>query len=354
VCSSDLKGGKGNVRRNIRLPSCLSAFHRKRLPRCFRPVPTATGSDKNNCGFLTIWSQLQADNHQMKPPPFIYHDPTTVAEAADLIGRLDNSIVLAGGQSLMPMLNFRVVAPNNLVDINNIEELSYIRIADGYGRFGAMARQRDLEFSADVAGTFPILHEALSHVGHRQTRNRGTFGGSLCHLDPSAELVNMTVLHDGVLEAASKTGTRKLAAADWARGIMTNALDPGELLTGIKLTAWPAGHGFAFEEFSRRHGDFAVAAVGCLITLGGDGAISKAALCVSGLGAAPVRLAKAEKLLIGQKPSHEAFRAAAVEAEGLEASDDAFVTAKYRKHLARILTYRALERAVAGPQSKAA
>ena len=290
----------------------------------------------------------------MKPPPFIYHDPTTVAEAADLLGRLDNALVLAGGQSLMPMLNFRVAAPDHLIDVNNIAALSYIKITEGHGRFGAMTRQRDLEFSADVARTFPILREALSHVGHRQTRNRGTFGGSLCHLDPSAELVNMTVLHDGVLEAATKTRTRKLAAANWTRGIMTNALDPGELLTGIELTAWPAGHGFAFEEFSRRHGDFAIAAVGCLVTLGGDGVISKAALCVSGLGAAPARLANAEKLLIGQKPSHEAFRAAAVEAEELEATGDAFVTAKYRKHLARILTYRALERASAGPRSKAA
>ncbi len=290
----------------------------------------------------------------MKPSPFVYYDPATIAEAADLVGRLDNALVLAGGQSLMPMLNFRITAPDHLIDINNIAPLSYIKIADGHGRFGAMTRQRDLEFSSDVARTFPILHEALSHVGHRQTRNRGTFGGSLCHLDPSAELLNMTVLHDGILEAVSKAGIRKLTAANWARGIMTNALNSDELLAGIELAAWPAGHRFAFEEFSRRHGDFAIAAVGCLLTLDGNGAISKAALCVSGLGAAPVRLSNAEKLLIGELPSHETLRAAAVEAERLEAADDAFVTAKYRKHLARILTYRALERAAAGPRSKGA
>jgi len=248
----------------------------------------------------------------------------------------------------MPMLNFRVVAPDHLVDLNRIATLSGIEIAGGIGCFGAMTRQRDLEFSPHVAQVFPIITEALAHVGHRQTRNRGTFGGSLCHLDPSAELLNMTALHDGTLTATSKSGERKIACSEWVQGVMTNALAPGEMLTGIELRAWPEAHGFAFEEFARRHGDFAIAAIGCLVTLDAAGAIEKAALCVSGLGPGPVRLASAEKLLAGQKPSHELFRAAAVEAEALEAMDDAFVTAAYRKHLARVLTYRALERAVAG------
>ena len=283
----------------------------------------------------------------MKPPPFVYHDPTTVEEAADLIGRLDNALPLAGGQSLMPMLNFRVVAPDHLIDLNRIEALSFIKIDNGAGRFGAMTRQRDLEFSPDVARTFPIIQEALKQVGHRQTRNRGTFGGSLCHLDPSAELVNMAALHDGELEAASRQGRRTIKMSAWSEGIMTNALTDGELLAGIALKAWPAGHGYAFEEFARRHGDFAIVAVGCLVTLAANGSVDRAALCVSGTGPAPMRVAKAEQLLTGQKPSHETFRAAAVEAEALDAMGDAFVTAAYRKHLARILTYRALERAVA-------
>jgi aerobic carbon-monoxide dehydrogenase medium subunit len=154
----------------------------------------------------------------MKPPPFIYHDPTTVDEATALLGGLENALPLAGGQSLMPMLNFRVVAPDHLIDLNRIEALSYIAIADGAGRFGAMTRQRDLEFSNDVVRAFPIMHEALKHVGHRQTRNRGTFGGSLCHLDPSAELVNMAALHDGVLEAASRSGRRTIKITDWVSG----------------------------------------------------------------------------------------------------------------------------------------
>jgi carbon-monoxide dehydrogenase medium subunit len=283
----------------------------------------------------------------MKPPPFAYHDPTTVDEAVGLLARLDNAVPLAGGQSLMPMLNFRVVAPDHIVDLNRIAALSYITIADGTGHFGAMTRQRDLEFSPDVARAFPILHEAIQHVGHRQTRNRGTFGGSLCHLDPSAELVNMVALHDGVLEAASSGGPRTIKMVEWISGTMSHALAPGELLAGIELRAWPSGHGHAFEEFARRHGDFAAAAVGCLITLTADGAIGRLALCVSGLGPAPVRLATAEQALVGQRPSHEVFRAAAVEAQALEAMSDIYVTAAYRKHLARILTYRALERAVA-------
>jgi carbon-monoxide dehydrogenase medium subunit len=283
----------------------------------------------------------------MKPPPFAYHDPSTIEEAADLIVRLDNAMPLAGGQSLMPMLNFRVVAPDHLIDLNRVAGLSYIDVKNGTGRFGAMTRQRDIEFSADVAKAFPVLHEALRHVGHRQTRNRGTIGGSLCHLDPSAELVNMAALHDGVLEAASRGNRREIKIEDWVRGIMTNALEPGELLIGIALKAWPDGHGYAFEEFARRHGDFAITSVSCLLTLERNGTIARAALCVSGLGPAPVRVAKAERLLVGARAGHESFRAAAVAAEALDAMSDAYVTAAYRKHLARVLTYRALERAVA-------
>ena len=283
----------------------------------------------------------------MKPPPFSYHDPTTIDEATGLIGRLDNAVPLAGGQSLMPMLNFRVVAPDHLIDLNRVAGLSSINIKDGAGRFGAMTRQRDIEFSAEVAKAFPVLHEALQHVGHRQTRNRGTIGGSLCHLDPSAELVNMAALHDGVLEAVGRGHRRHIKVADWVSGIMTNALVPGELLTGITLESWPAGHGYAFEEFARRHGDFAIAAVSCLLTLQSNGTIDRAALCVSGMGPAPVRVVEAERLLVGAKPGHEAYRAAAVAAQALEAMSDAYVTAGYRKHLARVLTYRALQRAVA-------
>lgn len=281
----------------------------------------------------------------MKPPYFIYHDPTTLDEATELYGRLDNAVLLAGGQSLMPMMNFRVANPDHVIDLNRIAPLSYIQCGSDVARFGAMTRQRELEFSTDLRRVLPIVHEALMHVGHRQTRNRGTFGGSLCHLDPSAELLNMTVLHEGTLTAARSGGTREIAAQDWVDGIMTNALEPGEMLSAIALPLWPLGHGFAFEEFARRHGDFAIAAVSCLVTLDKAGAIARAAVCVSGLGPGPVRVTSAEQALVGQKPSHEIFRAAAAESEKLEAMSDIHVSGDYRQHLARILTYRALERA---------
>ena len=190
----------------------------------------------------------------MKPPPFAYHDPTTIEEAADLIGRLDNAMPLAGGQSLMPMLNFRVVAPDHLIDLNRVAGLSSIDIKDGSGRFGAMTRQRDIEFSVEVAKAFPVLHEALRHVGHRQTRNRGTIGGSLCHLDPSAELVTVAAAHDATVSVAGPGGAREIAFADFPAGYLTPAIELNEIVTAIRIPLWPTGHKSAFIEFARHHG----------------------------------------------------------------------------------------------------
>jgi len=283
----------------------------------------------------------------MKPAPFVYHDPMSVAEAAELLGRLENHRLLAGGQSLMPMMNFRFVMPDHLIDLNKIGELSGIELEGDVLRVGAMTRQRDLEFSPEIARVFPILTEALRNVGHRQTRNRGTIGGSLCHLDPSAELVNMTALHDGVLHVRSRRGSRDLAFADFAAGYMSHSLAPDELLAGVSLTAWSPRHGHAFVEVARRHGDFAIAAVGVLLELDGGGVIRRAAAALSGLGPIPVRPAALERALLGQRPTHEVLRAAAAAAGALEAMSDAYVTAAYRQHLARILTYRALEQAAA-------
>ena len=283
----------------------------------------------------------------MKPAPFTYHDPSTVAETADLLGRLENHRLLAGGQSLMPMMNFRFVMPDHIVDLNKVSELAGITLDGVKLHIGAMTRQRDLEFSSEVADVFPILQEALHNVGHRQTRNRGTIGGSLCHLDPSAELANVTALYDGVLHARSRRGTRDLPFVEFAAGYMSHSLAPDELLAGIGLTAWPRRHGHAFVEVSRRHGDFAIAAVGVLLELDNGGSIRRAAVALSGLGPIPVRPAALERALVGQRPSHDVLRAAASAAGALEAMSDAYVTTAYRQHLARILTYRALEQAAA-------
>ena len=289
----------------------------------------------------------------LKPAPFTYHDPRSLADATGLLASLENARVLAGGQSLMPMMNFRYAMPDHLIDLNKIGELAYLRFEGERLRIGAMTRQRDIEFSAEVGKRCPILHEALAHVGHRQTRNRGTIGGSLCHLDPSAELVNVTALLGGTLHAASKRGKRDIPIAEFAAGYMTTSLNADELLAGITLPLPSSRDGYAFVEFARRHGDFAIVACSALIGLDRNGAIGHARLALSGLGHCPVRPAHIERALEGEKPAAAAFKAAAAEAAELDATEDAYVTASYRQHLARVLTYRALEQAAARALEKA-
>jgi len=281
----------------------------------------------------------------MKPAPFTYHDPTTISDVTSLLARLDNARPLAGGQSLMPIMNFRLASPDHLVDLNRVDELAGIARNGSATTIGAMTRQRDLEFSPEIAADMPILRETLRHIGHRQTRNRGTIGGSLCHLDPSVELVNIVALHDGVVTIASSRGTREVGFRSFAVGAITHSMQQDELLTAVTLTKWPHPHGYCFLETARRRGDFAIAAVSVLLTLDNAGAIGRAALAVSGLSGLPVRLASVETMLVGQRPSHDLFRAAASVAATLEAMEDPYASAAYRRHLARILIYRALETA---------
>jgi carbon-monoxide dehydrogenase medium subunit len=239
------------------------------------------------------------------------------------------------------------VTPDHVIDLNRIGELSYLRVVKGALEVGAMTRQRELEFSADVGGSCPVLHEALAHVGHRQTRNRGTLGGSLCHLDPSAELANVTALLGGTLHALSRRGRRDIPFREFAVGYLTTSLAPDELLAGVTLPLPRSGHGYAFVEFARRRGDFAVVACSALLGLDARGDIADAAVALSGMSHVPVRPAAIEGALRGQKPVAAAFKAAAAEAAKLDAAGDPFVSAGYRRHLARVLTYRALERAAA-------
>src|SRR3954467_12670542 len=171
----------------------------------------------------------------MKPPPFSYHDPRTIDEAVGLLNRLENAKLVAGGQSLMPMLNMRYVLPDHVIDLNKIPALSYIRETDGVIEFGAMTRQRDIEFSDVVKSRFPIIHEAILNVGHRQTRNRGTIGGSLCHLDPSAELVTLAAAHDATVEVTGPKGARTIAFAEFPITFMTTAVELNELLTKVSF-----------------------------------------------------------------------------------------------------------------------
>jgi len=281
----------------------------------------------------------------MKPAPFNYHDPCSKSEVLALLAAKENSRLLAGGQSLVPMLNFRLAAPDHVIDINRVEALRGVASRDNTFVLGAMTRQCDIEFSDELHAALPILRVAIMHVGHRQTRNRGTLGGSLCHLDPSAELVTAAMALDATLIAENSRGARRIAIADWGRGYLTNALSDDEMLIAVELPVWPAGHGYAFVEYARRHGDFAIVAVAVLMTLNTQGAIDRVAIAVGGCTANPLRLTEAESALAGNNPSAELFKSTARIASKIDALSDPFVKADYRKHLARVLTERALDAA---------
>lgn len=278
----------------------------------------------------------------MKPPPFVYHAPETVEEALALLAAHDNARPLAGGQSLVPMLNFRYAMPDHLIDLNRVAGLAGIAFDDGGLRIGAMTRQRDVEESSDIRARCPLLHEAILQVGHRQTRNRGTVGGSLCHLDPAAELPAVAMALDARLHVDGPDGKRELAMAEFPLGYMTPSLAPGELLTGIVLPLWEDGHGWAFVEYSRRHGDFAIVAAGALLAPGAGGAIGRAALVIGGMGPVPVRCHEAEAMLAGRTQGEALFREAAETCRSLESTGDVHADADYRRHLAVVLARRAL------------
>src|SRR6266571_4395168 len=249
----------------------------------------------------------------MKPPPFSYHDPRTVNDAVGLLGSLENAKLLAGGQSLMPMLNFRFVQPDHIIDLNRVEGLSYIREAqDSSGQaaleIGAMTRQRDLEFSDAVRARWPIMHEALLQVGHRQTRNRGTIGGSLCHLDPAAELVSLATGYDATVTVAGPNGERELPFAEFPVAYMTPAIELNELVVGVRFPQWTAKHGYAFVEFSRRHGDFAITSAAVLLEGDASGKITRASVTIGGMGTAPCRAREVEQAIVGQVPAGTLFR----------------------------------------------
>ena len=281
----------------------------------------------------------------MKPPPFSYHDPRTVADAIGLLGKLENAKILAGGQSLMPMLNMRYVLPDHVIDLNRVEGLSYIRETGGAIEIGAMTRQRELEFSDLIHAKLPLMQEAIFQIGHRQTRNRGTIGGSLAHLDPAAELVTLGAGFDATVVVTGPNGPREIAFADYPVAYMTPAIEPNEILTAVRFTPWPAGHGFAFVEFSRRHGDFAITSAAVLLTADGAGKSTRASVTIGGAAATPVRAREVETALVGQTPTPELLRQACESCRAIEAIEDIHAPASYRQHLAAVLSRRALEKA---------
>jgi carbon-monoxide dehydrogenase medium subunit len=281
----------------------------------------------------------------MKPPAFSYHDPRSVADAVGLLASLDNAKLLAGGQSLMPMLNMRYVLPDHVIDLNCVDGLSYIRENNDALEIGAMTRQRDIEFSALVRKCCPLMHEAIAQVGHRQTRNRGTLGGSLCHLDPAAELVAVAAALDAKVTIAGRTGAREIDFAAFPVGYMTPALESDELLTGASFPCWSGRHGSAFVEFSRRHGDFAIVSAAALLEEDAAGKVTRASLTLGGMGPAPLRASDVERALIGEKIDDKRLRELCEPLRQRDAIDDIHAPASYRQNLATVLSRRALIKA---------
>lgn len=281
----------------------------------------------------------------MKPPVFSYHDPDNIEEVIDFLGRLENNKLLAGGQSLMAMLNMRYLLPDHLIDLNRVAALDYLREAGGALQVGAMTRQSDLEFSALVRERCPLMSEALPHIGHRQTRNRGTLGGSLCQLDPSAELVTVAAALDATVMIAGARGAREVAFADFPLGYMTPAVEPDELLTGVHFPIWAAEHGYAFVEFARRHGDFAVVSAAALLEQDGAGRVTRAVLALGGVTAVPLRMTSIEQALIGNVVSDALLRDACEVCRSIDALADVHAPASYRRQLSVALSRRALDTA---------
>ncbi|HEV8586036.1 MAG TPA: xanthine dehydrogenase family protein subunit M [Methylomirabilota bacterium] len=281
----------------------------------------------------------------MKPPKFEYHAPSTLDEVIALLVRYDGDAkVLAGGQSLVPLLNFRLARPAALVDLNRIKSLAYIQEHDGHVRFGAMTRQRTIEFSPVVARRLPLLREATRWVGHLPIRSRGTIGGSIAHADPSAEYPAVLTALGGEVVARGPKGERTLPPADLFETYLTTTLAADEVLTEVRLPAMPEGAGWAFEEFARRRGDFAI--VGVAAAVWRDGSRVTARLATAGVGPVPTRLRACEEIVERDGLTDAAIDAAARRASELVEPDaDIHASADYRRHLAGVLTARALTRA---------
>ncbi len=282
----------------------------------------------------------------MKLPYVEYEAPTTIAEAVDLLAEHeDEASVLAGGQSLIPLMALRLARPAVLIDINGLSELSLVAVTDGRVAIGAMTREYVAEDSATVGDAVPLLATALPLIGHEAIRSRGTIGGSLAHADPAAELPAVALALDAEFVVRGRAGERVVPAADWFEGYLATSRRPDELLTEVRFPAAGPGTGVAFLEVARRHGDFAIVGLAVSLTLA-DGVISDARLAFAGVSDVPVRVAEAEDLLVGERPSAELFAAAArVATVGLDPPADLNGSPEYRKQVAATLVRRGLQAA---------
>lgn len=287
----------------------------------------------------------------MKPTLFDYSAPRSVDEAIALLKEDEGAMILAGGQSLIPAMNMRLASPTRLIDIQNIPGLGHITAANGKVTVGAMARHRELELHDGAAAANPVLRAALGHVAHIPIRNRGTVVGSLCHADAAAEMPMILVLTGGSVLVAGSDGRREIAARDFFQFHMTTSRRHDEIVVEARFPALPPGAGFAFEEFTRRHGDYAIAAVGCILARNGAGGVATVALAACGVSSTPLRLSAAEEILAGSRLSANDIKAASdVAGAAVTAPDDMHATTGYRRHLLASLVRRAVEKAAARAQ----
>jgi carbon-monoxide dehydrogenase medium subunit len=282
----------------------------------------------------------------MKPPIFEYSAPKSIEEATALLASDPGAMVLAGGQSLVPAMNLRLASPTRLVDIQHIPQLKGIFVENDAIVVKAMARHRDLELDEPAHRANPLIREAMAHVAHIPIRNRGTVVGSLCHADAAAEMPMVLTLLGGSVVAEGPSGRREIPADDFFQFHMTTTRRHDELVLEARFPKLPPNAGYAFEEFTRRHGDYAIAAVGAIVALDGGGAATRVSLAACGVSSRPVRLADAEAALIGTRLMEADLKAAGEAAQAaVTAPDDMHATASYRRHLLAALVRRAVGKA---------
>lgn len=285
----------------------------------------------------------------MKPAPFEYHAPASLEQVLELKSQYaDEAKILAGGQSLVPAMNFRVVQPSVLIDLNRVSELSYIREEKKAIRVGAMARERHLEFDPSIAKRTPLLHEAVPFIAHPQIRNRGTIGGSLVHADPAAELPVLMVALNARLKAKNKSSERWIDAKDFFAGMFTTALEPDEILVEIEIPFMPPRTGWSFMEVAPRSGDYALMGVAASVTLDKSGKCANAKLVYLNAGEGPVDAIEAAQLLQGGTITDKLIDDAAALAGDKEINPfgNVHASADFQRHLAKVLTRRALKQAI--------
>lgn len=284
----------------------------------------------------------------MKPAPFDYFDPDSVEEVLELLRQYgDEAKLLAGGQSLGPLLNMRLSVPQVIIDLNRVEALNYQREVDGWLVLGALTRQSTLEDDVTLRKRQPLVAEAIPFIGHRAIRNRGTVGGSLVHADPAAEWPALaTALQAELVVRRAGQGGRVLGADDFFLSALVTTLEPDELLYEVRLPPWPPNAGWAFSQFSRRHGDFALLGVAARLNLDQGGRCTDARLALIGASPTPVRAYRAEAMLLGEAITERLFEAAGQQAGlEIEPEGDIHASAGYRRQLATVLVARALRQA---------